>query len=541
MDPVWADVGGDPVPVESGGLHAILNIFSGTAESASGIRGSLGGISGQAGAQAWSGEAADAFREKLGDLPGMLEKVEVSYRDAAVAVAVFVAVVERARVEADALVGPLWAAFDGQRVAHAGDPAAPDAPARVDAAERAVRDVRARVDAVRVEYQRAEAVVVAALAVARDAAIEPDSPWHRFLREVEHWAGVIVVVLLVIVVVALVVLVTVFTLGGGMALFAALLLALETLGPALTALTVFSAAKLAATATRKAQYNDEDTPSWTAIGIEAALILIPIGLGKAASVLRGARATESAVLGSRAVTEAAEGTAGATRLVEEAGEAGTVVDDVATGVNTLRHQELTEFAQVEARQLVSRAMAEEPAVTASLERAAGGNGSRLVGLENKLKTEASLTRKMADLSLDLADDIPADQAVRSVSSNIKDVLRYTVESDTGNYAAAYERTVQDLESQGFTRLASKNTWAEPGSPLAGPYRGINESWRTAEGQVFEVQFHTPESFATKMATHDMYGEVRSVDVSPERTAELIRIMTEMSDRIPVPRGAVPGN
>jgi hypothetical protein len=297
-NPVWAQVGGDPVPVEGAVISALLAVFGATADSASSIRASLTALSGQAGAEVWTGESADAFREKLGDLPVELGKVEASYHEAAVALRSFVGVVERSRSQADALVGAIWTAFDGEHRARLIDPASPEAAAGVDAAARAVQDVRARVESVRGEYARAEAVLVAALAVAADVGIPPDSPWHRFLREVEEWAGVIAVVLLVIVIVALVVLVTVFTAGAGMALFAALLLALETLGPLLTALTVVSATRLAATATRKAQYGDDDTPSWTAIGIEAALILIPVGIGKVASVVRaGGAGTLAAAAG----------------------------------------------------------------------------------------------------------------------------------------------------------------------------------------------------------------------------------------------------
>jgi hypothetical protein len=47
------------------------------------------------------------------------------------------------------------------------------------------------------------------------------------------------------------------------------------------------------------------------------------------------------------------------------------------------------------------------------------------------------------------------------------------------------------------------------------------------------------SFATKVESHAKYEEFRSPTTSMERRDELTRVMTEMSDRIPVPKGPIP--
>lgn len=104
---------------------------------------------------------------------------------------------------------------------------------------------------------------------------------------------------------------------------------------------------------------------------------------------------------------------------------------------------------------------------------------------------------------------------------------------------SFESVTVEMKERGLNLEKVKNTWAEPGSPTAGPYRGINTQWRTAEGQAFELQFHTPESFAVKQNTHLMYEEARALETSPERAEELARMMTRMSDEIPVPDGAIP--
>jgi hypothetical protein len=95
-----------------------------------------------------------------------------------------------------------------------------------------------------------------------------------------------------------------------------------------------------------------------------------------------------------------------------------------------------------------------------------------------------------------------------------------------------------MEARGFSLQKVSNTWVEPGSLQAGPYRGINTQWTTPDGHPFELQFHTAESFKVKMETHAMYEEFRNPNTSAARRLELNRIMTEMSDRIPVPKGAI---
>lgn len=77
----------------------------------------------------------------------------------------------------------------------------------------------------------------------------------------------------------------------------------------------------------------------------------------------------------------------------------------------------------------------------------------------------------------------------------------------------------------------KNTWGEDG------YQGINGAYRTPDGSgTIEVQFHTPESLEAKMTGHDLYEEARLPETTPERRAELDRLMAEQFDRVPRPEG-----
>lgn len=79
---------------------------------------------------------------------------------------------------------------------------------------------------------------------------------------------------------------------------------------------------------------------------------------------------------------------------------------------------------------------------------------------------------------------------------------------------------------------SKNSWEDP------EYKGINTRWVTPEGQRFEVQFHTPESYHAKQeVTHKAYERARNPLTSKIEIQELKEFQREVSSWIPIPRGA----
>jgi hypothetical protein len=198
-----------------------------------------------------------------------------------------------------------------------------------------------------------------------------------------------------------------------------------------------------------------------------------------------------------------------------------------------------ELAQAQAERLRADAQHAEGEVTRTLDEVAQQHGGELVGLEHNLKEIPSLTDKITrDASLSMESD--PEQQVQDAAEGIKDALRYTAQADTETYMDTYRGVVQSLAERGYQRIESDgdNRWAEPGSEQAGPYRGINSTWETPDGQRFELQFHTPESFAAKTENHPLYERVRDPSTPPAEAAELNDIMTRRCDQIPVPPGAV---
>lgn len=142
----------------------------------------------------------------------------------------------------------------------------------------------------------------------------------------------------------------------------------------------------------------------------------------------------------------------------------------------------------------------EPRVTESL-RAIESDvpGATMVGLEFRLKGDERLKYKIAKENR----DNPA-RDLRDISEGIPDAIRYTYQFDAAHYTRGYHDVCARLEGEGYTLVHSVNSWDSP------DYKGINTRWRTPDGPLFEVQFHTPESFAAKQETHAMYEKVRSL-------------------------------
>ncbi|HET9834180.1 MAG TPA: hypothetical protein VFP91_20795, partial [Vicinamibacterales bacterium] len=113
-------------------------------------------------------------------------------------------------------------------------------------------------------------------------------------------------------------------------------------------------------------------------------------------------------------------------------------------------------------------------------------------------------------------------AVKQVSADVNDALRYTVSLEPENYLSGKERAYALLRAKGNTFVREWNAWGDPDTP----YRGVNSTWKTASGQLFEVQFHTPESYAVKSSVEirALYEEWRAAGTSPERRAQLAKMM-----------------
>ncbi|HFU4059995.1 TPA: minor capsid protein [Streptococcus suis] len=167
----------------------------------------------------------------------------------------------------------------------------------------------------------------------------------------------------------------------------------------------------------------------------------------------------------------------------------------------------------------------EPSITEEILNIAKSSQGHLEGLEFRLKSLSSLIRKIETDAL--LDDISLEEA----AANIKDVLRYTTIFETDVFGKNYLQMKQQLQDNGFVIKKVKNTWLQDGT-----YKGVN-TFIEKDGLVFEMQYHTQESFDLKNGKlHELYEERRLSTTSPERRFELDKEMFALSKSLKIPDG-----
>ena len=103
--------------------------------------------------------------------------------------------------------------------------------------------------------------------------------------------------------------------------------------------------------------------------------------------------------------------------------------------------------------------------------------------------------------------------------------------DSESFVSQYWQLQEQLAASGYQTNKVSNTWRKNVV-----YKGINTTI-IKNGQVFELQFHTEQSFNLKNnELHKLYEEAREISTSTERRAELQRQMVELSRQIPTPPG-----
>jgi hypothetical protein len=178
-----------------------------------------------------------------------------------------------------------------------------------------------------------------------------------------------------------------------------------------------------------------------------------------------------------------------------------------------------------ADELLARAATAELTITPRMQSILG---EHMEGYDFRLKSEDSLKRAIVMERAEFPNDPP-----ETLTEPINDSVRYTANVPDRDYVRESQWIIDDMHAQGFEfQPPPKNAWND-----AGNYQGINSTWRDpATGQLFEMQFHTPESFAAKQTTHDLYEQARLLPRrSPERLA-LMREQAEIFRNVPRPAG-----
>ena len=98
---------------------------------------------------------------------------------------------------------------------------------------------------------------------------------------------------------------------------------------------------------------------------------------------------------------------------------------------------------------------------------------------------------------------------------IYDAIRYAFAFEPPDYTDATWLVHRILKTQGFELEARRNRWESP------EYKGIWTRWRDpAHGLAFEIQFHTPASWAVVQRTHEGYVRITDPAIPPGERARL---------------------
>jgi hypothetical protein len=180
---------------------------------------------------------------------------------------------------------------------------------------------------------------------------------------------------------------------------------------------------------------------------------------------------------------------------------------------------------------IGRVCEAEPTISADVRRVEQENrcGARLEGFTRRLKGDDRLKEKVAEGLATIAPDARPEEILEQVP----DAIRYTFCLKFETYTRDYYDIKERLEGLGYEMYQCKNWWEDA------EYKGVNTRWVTGEGQRFEVQLHTEESFHAKQyVTHDAYERTRNPLTPDEERDDLEKFQQEVSSWIRIPEAAV---
>jgi hypothetical protein len=143
-----------------------------------------------------------------------------------------------------------------------------------------------------------------------------------------------------------------------------------------------------------------------------------------------------------------------------------------------------------------------------------------------LKSPDRFKEKLAKLIADEPDKPP-----QQLCDEIHDGIRYTFVSDDQEYSATVLTVHERLADAGYELMVRKNTWGNP------EYKGINTRWfDPGQDVLFEVQFHTQESWACKQQMHDAYEKISDVTTPTAERERLRDYQRELTRKLEMPDG-----
>jgi hypothetical protein len=126
-----------------------------------------------------------------------------------------------------------------------------------------------------------------------------------------------------------------------------------------------------------------------------------------------------------------------------------------------------------------------------------------------------------------------DRPASDLAAEIHDGIRYTYILGFDHYSSEVDKARRLLGEKGYEQVAFKPSWSRD------EYKGINSQWQDPDsGHIFEVQFHTQDSWEAKQKTHAAYEKIESPQTEAADRAKLREYQRDISAQVPVPPGAL---
>lgn len=174
--------------------------------------------------------------------------------------------------------------------------------------------------------------------------------------------------------------------------------------------------------------------------------------------------------------------------------------------------------------LIDKAKQYDKRVTNDLINVTSNTSGSLEGLDYRIKSVESATRKIKDKSQE------RKISPEEYSKQVTDILRYTFCSNENNLVKEFLDIKNNLENKGYNIIEINNTFPI----LNATYKGINTLVKNSDGYIFELQFHTYQSLKIKEENHKLYEKSRLSSTSTYEKIKLNGIMRKNSNKIIIP-------
>ncbi|WP_407471467.1 XopAD/skwp family type III secretion system effector [Xanthomonas campestris pv. raphani] len=159
-------------------------------------------------------------------------------------------------------------------------------------------------------------------------------------------------------------------------------------------------------------------------------------------------------------------------------------------LRAVRPEDISRNAQA----LLTRAREMEPVVTDMLESVVQTHDGRLAGRHHQLKSLGSLVEKLEQqVAL-------KRKTLEQAAAGVNDALRYSVILDPKNFSSGLRSVLAALDDQGHARVKLTNFFTKRRQT----FKAVNVTLRGPNDALWEIQFHTEDTFALKERFHDTY-------------------------------------